>query len=74
MSSSDLLSQDPKSQVTRDRRRTNSFAQKSADEKDDFESLKKWNFDFDVDSDSLESFNSANMTNSLPVVTETQLP
>ena len=38
------------------------------DEKEASESLKRWNFDFDVDSDSIESFDSTKMTNSQPHV------
>ena len=34
---------------------------KSVEEGDGHESLEKWNFDFDVDSDSNESFNSTSM-------------
>jgi len=50
----------------KDRRRTNSFAVRSIEDQENADSLKQYNFDFDADSDSIESFDSTKMTNSLP--------
>jgi len=66
-SSSELINNDLKI-FHRDRRRTNSFAVRSAEEQENAEDLKKWKFDYDADSDSIESFDSTKMTNSQPAL------
>ncbi len=56
-SSSEHISNDLRN-FNRDRRRTNSFAIRSAEEQENAENLMQWKFDFDADSDSIESFDS----------------